>query len=61
MFRFRQKFVSQFTNGIRHRGGEQQRLPILRRSADDVVNVIDEAHVEHFIRFVKHNEPDIVE
>jgi hypothetical protein len=51
-------------NIVRHRRGEQHRLPRLRQQCHDVAHVLDETHVEHAIGFVddEHRhaiEPDV--
>lgn len=43
-------------NGVRHRGGKEQRLPLLRAVPDNVRNVLDEPHVEHPVNLVE-NQP----
>ena len=43
-------------DGARHRGGKQQRLPLRRKLRDDFANVVDEAHIEHPIGFIQHED-----
>ncbi len=45
----------------RHRGGKQRRLPPLRRRLEDRVEVLREAHVEHFVRFVENEHAQVGE
>ena len=45
----------------RHGGREQQRLALLRQQADDALDVVDEAHVEHAVGFVEHEVRHLVE
>jgi hypothetical protein len=40
----------------RHGGGEEQRLPQGRQHADDLLDIGDEAHVEHAVGFVDHQQ-----
>ncbi len=51
---------SEFGDGLRHRGGKQQRLALRRQLCDDPANVMDEAHVEHAIGFVEDQVVDPV-
>ena len=46
---------------LRHGGREEQRLPLDRQLADDFADVVDEAHVEHAVGFVEHQELDRAE
>ena len=45
----------------RHRGAEEQRLPVARDLADDAVDLRREPHVEHAVGFVQHEHLEIVE
>jgi hypothetical protein len=45
----------------RHGGGEQQCLALLGDRRHDAAHVLDEAHVEHAIGFVEHEEADMSE
>ena len=45
----------------RRRGGEEQRLPLLRQPAQDPVELRLEAHVEHPVRLVEHEHLDALE
>jgi hypothetical protein len=42
-------------DAVRHRRGEQRDLARVRRAAEDGVDVLGEAHVEHLVRFVEHD------
>ena len=39
-----------------HGGGKQQRLPLLGQGMDDAAHVVDEAHVQHPVRLVQHED-----
>ncbi len=41
-----------------HRGGEEQSLTARRQTFDDLLDVADEAHVEHSIRLIEHQRFD---
>jgi hypothetical protein len=43
------------------RGGEEDGLPLLRRAREDRVDLFLEAHVEHSVGFVEHQELDAAE
>jgi hypothetical protein len=45
----------------RHRGGEEEGLPVLRAALDDAFHVGQEAHVEHPVHFVEHEDGEGVE
>ncbi len=45
----------------RHGGGEEGHLPFGRGLLQDPLDVLDEAHVEHFVRFVEDEEADVIE
>ena len=51
----------EFGDVLRHGGREEQRLPLDRQFADDFADVVDEAHVEHAVGFVEHQELDLAE
>src|SRR6185437_4755702 len=38
------------------RGGEEQRLPYARQQRDDTLNILNEAHIEHAISLVDHQD-----
>ncbi len=46
---------------LRHGGREEQRLALDRQLGDDFADVVDEAHVEHAVGFVEHQELDLAE
>jgi len=50
--------IGKVTNLAGKRGGEEERLPVARQLAHDLPNVMDEAHVEHPISLVEHEELD---
>ena len=54
LLRVLQERIGQSADFRGHRGGEEQRLPIRRQHGDDLLNVWDEAHVEHAVSFVDH-------
>ena len=56
-----QQTVGDFLNLRRHRGGEQERLLLLRRFVDDAPHVVDEAHVEHPVGLVEDENLERVE
>ena len=45
----------------RHRRAEEKRLPIRRDLGDDAIELRRETHVEHAIRFVEHQNLEIIE
>ena len=53
--------VGELGDVLRHGGREEQRLPLDRQLGDDFADVVDEAHVEHAVGFVEHEELDLVE
>ena len=60
LLRVHQERVGQLADLRRHGGGEEQGLAQLRQQADDALDVRDEAHVEHAIGFVDHQDLDVV-
>ena len=54
-----QEGVGQPTNFRRHGRGEEQRLANPWQQRDDAFDIRDKAHVEHSIRFVDDQDPDI--
>ena len=50
-----------FQNGGRHRGGKEHRLTGLGHVLQDGLNVLAEAHGEHFIRLVEHDQLHVVQ
>ena len=59
--RVAQHALGQLGDLARHGGGEEQGLPARRQLADDRADVVDEAHVEHAVGFVEHEDLDAVE
>ena len=59
--RVAQHLRGEFGDGARHGRGEHQRLPLHRKLGDDFADVVDEAHVEHPVGFVEHEELDVAE
>jgi hypothetical protein len=45
----------------RHRGREEQRLALARQLGHDPADVMDEAHVEHAVGFVEHEDFNAIE
>ncbi len=45
-------------DGVRERGREERRLPLLRQLAEDRLHVGREPHVQHPVRFVEHDRGD---
>ena len=41
-----------------HRRGEQRDLSFLRRLFENPFDVVDEAHAQHFVRFIEHEVLD---
>ena len=52
--RFAHHAGGQLGHGAVQRGREQQRLAAFRQAADDGLDVLDEAHVQHAVGFVQH-------
>ncbi len=53
--------VGEIGDVLRHGGREEQRLALDRQLGDDFADVVDEAHVEHAVGFVEHEELDLAE
>ena len=49
-----QQLVAQGYDFFGHSGRKEERLTLLRQLGDDLLDVVDEAHVEHSVRFVQH-------
>src|SRR3989442_3044592 len=49
-------FSRQLDDWLRHRGGEEAELPVLRHAIQDEFDVVDEAHVEHRVGLVYDDE-----
>ena len=54
VFRFLKERVGQLLNRFRHRRRKKHSLPFLRHGCKDGADVVNEAHVHHFIRFIQH-------
>jgi len=48
-------------DAARQGGGEQHRLPVLRRGGQDRVEVLGEAHVEHLVGLVEDQHLQLVQ
>jgi hypothetical protein len=46
---------------LRHGGGEEQCLPSFRKHRDNLLDVVDEAHIEHAVGFVENQHFYLVE
>ncbi len=53
--------VGQFLDVLRHGGREEQRLPLGGQQLDHLADVVDEAHVEHGVRFIEHEVLEVPE
>ena len=56
LFRVVQVVAGDAANRVRHRRGEQRHLLRLGRVLEDALHVLLEAHVEHLVRLVEHEE-----
>lgn len=54
-----QQAVGQRANIIRERRREQQVLALGRQDVEDLADVVDEAHVQHAVGFVQHQQFDV--
>ena len=54
--RILQKTGSQFPDLASEGGGAQDVLPVRGKQSEDLFDIADEAHVEHAIRFVQHQD-----
>ncbi len=50
--------LRQVHDPLGHRGREEQHAPLIGRMAHDLLDILDEAHVEHLVRLVQHEEAD---
>ena len=57
----REQRVRKMADLLRHRRREEHGLPLLRQHRCDLANGLDEAHVEHAVGFVEHEEVDLGE
>ena len=46
---------------FRHGGGEHQHAFVAGGGGKDLLDVVDESHVEHFVGFIQNGEPELVE
>ena len=53
--------VGQRADRGRHRGREERGLPRVRREGEDLLDVLQEAEVEHLVGLVEHDEATVVE
>jgi hypothetical protein len=53
-----EKIVREITNLFRERRREQHVLPLFRQVLDDLLDVADEAHIEHAVRFIENKHLD---
>ncbi len=53
--------ADQFLDLFRHGGAEEQRLALFRRELVDLAQRMDEAEVQHLVRFVQHQHFDAVQ
>ena len=56
-----EQLVGHAANLVREGRGEQQRLPLGRQQLEQAADVVDEAHVQHAVRFVQHQRLEIRE
>ena len=54
LFGLLQVLLGHATDLLRHGGGEERNLTTGRALIHDPVHVVDEAHAQHFVRFVQH-------
>jgi hypothetical protein len=59
--RVAQQLARQVAGGAAEGGAEHHRLALGRRGRGDVVDVVDEAHVEHAVGFVEHQHLDVLQ
>ena len=56
-----QDFRRQLGDVRGHRGREKQRLLLLRRPGDNFLDVVDKSHIQHAVRLVQHQNPDLLD
>ena len=56
-----QDFGRQLGDVRGHRGREEERLPLCGQQRQDAADVVDEAHVQHAVGLVEHEEADFVQ
>ena len=54
----RHQLAGEPAHAVGHRGRKEERLPVGRGSPDDLLHVVDEAHVEHPVGFVEDEHLD---
>ena len=59
--RVAQHLVGEIGDLLRHGRREEQRLALARQLGHDPADVVDEAHVEHAVGFVEHEDLDAIE
>ena len=60
-FGFDQEGIGQAADLGRHGGREEQGLADLRQQRDDALDIGNEAHIEHAVGFVDHQDLDVVQ
>ena len=53
--------VREVADFLRHRGGEQGRLPVVGSLGQDAVHIFGEAHGEHLVGLVEDDDGDVVD
>lgn len=61
MLRVAEDGSGKFDDGVRHRGGEEERLSSVGEFTDDFADIVNESHVEHSIGFVDHEDFEEIE
>ena len=61
LHRIGQKRIGELRDRLRHRGGEEQRLPLCRNELHDPLQRHDEAEVEHLVGLVDDEDLDLAE
>ena len=59
--RIAREVLDQLLDRPRNRGGEEDGLPFVRHLAQDRLDVVDEAHVEHAVGFIEDHHLDLIE
>ena len=52
--------LDELRNGGRHGRGEKDGLPLRRRLAEDLADVVHEPHVQHPVRLIEDHHPDLI-
>ena len=55
------KALGELADLVRERRREQQVLPLRRQQREDLADVVDEAHVEHAVGLVEHEDLDLAQ